>query len=97
MYPNFEQDRKDKLLPHYGWGLTEKKLKYKTAYPQKGKSVDRKHLKYFDTTKPSKFKGYPAGFNEPDPEIMVDMNPEVYRINYPSESRIPLGSLEMSR
>ena len=29
--------------------------------------------------------------------MLIDLNPEVYNINYPQESRIPLGSLDMQR
>jgi len=55
-------------------------------------------LKYFDSTKPSKFAGYPAGFTEAKPDkVLIDMNPEVYNINFPPESRIPLNSLDMAR
>ena len=60
--------------------------------------MDREHLKYFDSTKPSKFAGYPGGFTEAKPDkVLIDMNPEVYNINFPPESRIPLNSLDMAR
>ena len=62
VYPSFETEHKGKVLSNNGWGLNNKKLKYKTAHPQKGLSIKREHLEYFDTTKPSNFAGYPAGF-----------------------------------
>ena len=97
-YPNFEPEQKGMVLSNVGWGLQRPVLKYKTAFPQKGLSQDRHHLKYFDTTKPSKFAGHPAGFNEGKPDkVLIDMHPEVYNINFPPESRMPLNSLDFSR
>ena len=44
----------------------------------------------------SKFKGGKTGYEQDKPEkVLIDLNPEVYNINYPQESRIPLGSLDM--
>ena len=62
-YPMFEDTQKDKKLPYAGWGIDRLKLKYKTVKNQKLLSNDREHVKYFDLTKPSKFNGYPGGFN----------------------------------
>jgi hypothetical protein len=36
VYPSFETEHKGKVLSNNGWGLNNKKLKYKTAHPQKG-------------------------------------------------------------
>jgi hypothetical protein len=61
-------------------------------------SIKRKHLEYFDKTKSSDFNGGAAGFQEKKPEkILIDMDPEVYHIDFPPESKIPLYSLEMQR
>ena len=96
VYPNFEPSHKGKVLSNTGWGLD--RIKYKTAHPQKGLSVDREHLKYFNKRFDSKFNGGKTGYSERQPDkVQIDLNPEVYHINYPKESRIPLGSLEMSR
>ena len=85
-------------MGHVGWGVAAPKMKYKTAHGQKGKSINRGHLKYLDSTFPSKFKGGPAGFAMPKSEkVLIDMNPEVYNINFPIPSRIPIGSLDWQR
>lgn len=98
VYPSFETTQKYKVLKNNGWGIDRQNLKYQTAHPHKGQSIKREHLEYFDTTKPSNFAGYPAGFQEKKPEkILIDMDPEVYHIDFPSESKIPLYSLEMQR
>ena len=95
IYPNFEATNKDRVLSNTGWGLG---IKYKTAHSQKGKSINREHLKYFNERIDSKFKGGKTGFEVDKPEkVLIDLNPEVYNINYPQESRIPLGSLDMQR
>ena len=95
IYPNFERTNKDRVLSNTGWGLG---IKYKTAHSQKGKSINREHLKYFNERIDSKFKGGKTGFEVDKPEkVLIDLNPEVYNINYPQESRIPLGSLDMQR
>lgn len=39
-------------------------MKYKNAHKLEGQLIDREHLKFFDKGKPSKYGGYPAGFNE---------------------------------
>ena len=94
IYPNFETNHKSRVLSNTGWGLS---TKYKTAYSQKG-SVNREHLKYFDKRIVTKFNGGPTGYSCKQPEkILIDLDPQVYNINYPQESRIPLGSLDMQR
>jgi len=77
LYPNFEQTCKDKVVGNLGWGVKGRNLKYKTAYSQKGASLDRWHLKYLDHKFPSNFAGHPAGFNERKPDrVLLDMSPE---------------------
>jgi len=63
-YPTYDNEGKAHMLGSYGWGTKSETLKYKTAHPQKGLSMDRTHLKFFDSLKCSKFNGKPAGFNE---------------------------------
>ena len=47
---------------------------------------------------PSNFTGHPTGYADKQPEkVLLDMSPEQYNINYPPESKIPLGSLDMQR
>jgi hypothetical protein len=42
-----------------GWGIQNPNLKYNTVYSQKGKSIDRWHLKYLDLKTPSNLLGRP--------------------------------------
>ena len=77
------------MLGSFGWGTESKSLKYKTAHNQKVLSMNRGHLKIFDQSKPSKFNGGAAGFNEKASDRpIIDMNPEVFNINFPSDSKI---------
>jgi hypothetical protein len=76
LYPLFETEKKNRVLGNFGWGIDNPQIKYKTAHPQKGLSIDREHLKFLDNRLPSNFKGHPAGFNEPKPEkILLDLSP----------------------
>ena len=81
-YPLFEKEQKNKVLGNFGWGVD--RLRFKSE--NKNSNIDRTHLKYFDSTKPSKFNGGPAGFNEAVPEKpLIDMDPNIYRNLYPPE------------
>ena len=76
-YPLFEKEKKGKIVGNFGWGVD--KLRYRSKH--KDDAIDRTHLKYFDSTKPSKFNGGPAGFNESVPEKpLIDMDPSIYKI-----------------
>ena len=48
VYPMFETTQKYKVVRNNGWGIDRKSLKYRTAHPQKGLSMKRSHLEYFD-------------------------------------------------
>ena len=87
-YPLFEKDKKGKIMGNFGWGVDN--LRFKSVNQET--SIDRTHLKYFDTTKPSRFCGHPAGFNENVPEKpLIDMDPAIYRnLNPPDRSYGPL-------
>ena len=77
IYPNFENTKKCQVLGNCGWGIDNPKLKYSTAHPQKGKSVDRWHLKFLDKKMPSNFAGHPTGFAEKKPDkVLFDISPE---------------------
>lgn len=61
----------------FGWGITDPRLKYSDAHPQKGRSIDRWHLKFLDKKMPSNFAGHPTGFADKKPEkILLDVSPE---------------------
>ena len=72
-------------MGNFGWGVNNEKLKFQSV--DKHDAINRNHLKYFDSTKPSKFNGGPAGFNEHVPEKpLIDLDPDIYRNLYPHES-----------
>ena len=99
-YPNFEPLKNHQTLKGTGWGLQEKKVvkkfdPYRQYYP---KQVDKEHLRIFDNQKESAFNGAPGGYYAKKPERkLIDMSVEAYELNFPSDSRIPLSSLEMQR
>lgn len=77
-------------MGNFGWGVD--KLRFRSTVNNRDSSINRTHLKYFDSTKPSKFNGFPAGFNEQIPEKpLIDLNPDIYKnLNTPDRQYGPL-------
>lgn len=102
-YPQFEKVSKEKRVGsfHHGWGTTNRSLKYNHPNQQMGQLIDREHLKFFDKVKPSKYAGYPAGFNEKSSDKqLLDLDPENYKCVYPfypNNTHLSVRSLDMQR
>ena len=59
--------------------------------------MEREHLKLYDVLHGSKFNGKPSGFHQRNAQDkpIIDMDPEVFNMNFPIDAKVPLKSLDM--